>query len=325
VNRHPVRTLTLFLSLYALAPAAGAAAEARAWLNQMSQALQALDYTGTFVYQRQGSLEAMRIVHAADDGVEREKLSSLTGPLREVIRDNQVVTCILGDRRAVMVSKSRPRQPFPTSFARDIGDLEQYYRFEMGGRDRVAGLTCQVIEVQPRDVYRYGHRLCVEVGRRMLLRSQLTDERGRVIEQVMFTDIAFPEEIDEAELRPDLEQAGFTWSRESEHQQPAPQAGSHQHWKVERLPAGFMMTDHSWHQLDNHAPGVEHWMYSDGLASVSVYIEKARDAGEDYRGMSRRGALNAFGTMVNGHYVTVVGEVPRATVEMIGRSVRYQP
>ena len=87
--------------------------EARQWLERMSMASQSLNYTGTFVYQRQGNLEAMQIVHARDESGERERLMSLTGPKREVLRDNQVVTCILGDRQAVVVNKSRPRTPFP--------------------------------------------------------------------------------------------------------------------------------------------------------------------------------------------------------------------
>jgi len=326
VKPHPVLTIFLTVLPGALVPAAGASSEARAWLEQMSLAVQSLNYRGTFVYQHEGRLEAMHIVHQSEDGVEREKLYSLTGPKREVIRDNQVVTCILGDRQAVVVNKSRPRQPFPAGFARDIRDLEKYYGFELAGRDRVAGLLCQLIAVQPRDRYRYGQRLCVDVDKRMLLRSELTGEQGRVIEQVMFTSIEFPEEIEEAALRPDFQEAGFTWSRESEHEEAPRQAQWRQHWTVERVPDGFMMTDHNWHQLAAHDPGVEHWVYSDGLASVSIYVEKAKKGQEEsYRGVSRRGALNAFGTMVNGHHVTVVGEVPPVTVEMIGRSVRYRP
>ena len=86
-----------------------------------------------------------------------------------------------------------------------------------------------------------------------------------------------------------------------------------------------MLTDHNWHQLSADEPGVEHWVYSDGLASVSVYIEQSQGGSQEgYRGMAHRGALNAYGTMVAGHYVTVVGEVPRQTVELIGKSVRIR-
>jgi sigma-E factor negative regulatory protein RseB len=68
---------------------------------------------------------------------------------------------------------------------------------------------------------------------------------------------------------------------------------------------------------------VEHWVFSDGLASVSVYIEASIDK-DEYSGVTHRGALNAFGTMVDGYYVTVVGEVPRRTVELMGKSVRIR-
>jgi len=73
----------------------------------MSMAAQSLNYSGTFVYQRQGSLEAMQILHVMDESGERERLFSLTGPKREVLRDNQVVTCILGDSQSVVVRSSR--------------------------------------------------------------------------------------------------------------------------------------------------------------------------------------------------------------------------
>ena len=305
---------------------AAAGSEAGAWLRQMAQAVQSLNYVGTFVYQHPSGLEAMRIVHASENGVEHEKLSSLTGPVREVIRDNRMVTCVLGDRRAVMVSQSRPRQPFPAGFARDIRGLSDYYEFRMGARDRVAGIVCQEVEVAPRDAYRYGHRLCIDAERRMLLRARLTEPDGTLIEEVMFTDIRYPEDIDEALLQPSLDESGLRWVREPRHaDSPAP-ADWRSRWVVQQLPPGFAMTDHSHHQFVSHGPNVEHWVYSDGLASVSVYIEKMRDqAGGDAEGVSRRGALNAFGTRVAGHYVTVVGEVPRATVELIGRSVRYRP
>ncbi len=295
---------------------------AREWLERMSKAARSLNYSGTFVYQHQGRLEAMQVVHAMDDAGEQERLFSLTGPKREVLRDNQVVTCILGDQQSVVVNRSRPRTPFPVSFPRELMELEKHYSFEVGGEDRVAGLACRVVEVKPRDDYRYGRRLCVHEDSHLLLRSELTSAGEQVIEQVMFTSVEFPEEIPRQALLPDLNGADFTWKRQPE-QQPARTAEmAATRWNVERLPAGFMLTDHNWHQLSARDAGVEHWVYSDGLASVSVYIEKSQQAQDQYSGVSHRGALNAYGTMVAGHYVTVVGEVPPQTVELIGESVR---
>jgi sigma-E factor negative regulatory protein RseB len=307
--------------LLAQAPVQAERNDGREWLERMSMAARSLNYIGTFVYENQGKLEAMRIVHAMDDDGEREHLVSLTGPKREVLRDNQSVTCILGDRHAVHVNKSRPRTSFPLSLPDELEQLEKYYTLDVGAEDRVAGQACRVVEILPRDSFRYGRRMCVHEDSHLVLRSELTGPGDTVVEQVMFTSVEFPERIDEAALLPDLGGADYTWRREPEQQPDAAAEVSNSRWGTFEVPDGFMLTDHNWHHFSPDRPGVEHWVFSDGLASVSVYIEAARSR-DTYSGVSRRGALNAFGTMVDDYYVTVVGEVPHQTVEVIGKSVR---
>ena len=293
---------------------------AHEWLHRMSMASHSLNYSGTFVYQHEGRLESMQILHAMDDKGERERLISLTGPRREVLRDNSLVTCVLGDSHSVVVNKSRPKVAYPTSFPRELDKIETNYQFDVVGDDRVAGMDCKVVVVQPRDHFRYGRRLCVHADSYLLLRSELTDMHGKVVEQFMFTKVQFPKTISEQELLPSLIGADFNWKRQPENSsiESAPEDISK--WEITRLPRGFVLTDRTWDQLSADA-SVEHWIFSDGLASISVYVEQSPEEHDPYGGVSRRGALNAFGTMVANHYVTVVGEVPLATVKMIGRSV----
>ncbi len=325
MKRRPVVYLTVLFTALAGITTARADSDARALLERMSMAARTLNYSGTFVYQHQGQLDAMQIVHSSDGGDERERLMSLTGAKREILRDNQVVTCILGDSESVHVNRSRPRSPFPASFPKSLEGLEQLYSFNLGDEDRVAGLACRVIDVRPRDTFRYGRRFCVHADTYMMLRSELTDLRGETVEQMMFTSVSFPKHISKKELLPDLNGADYTWKFEPEVSQDEPGSdGDNMRWEVIRVPEGFVLTDHNWHQLSAHDPGVEHWVYSDGLASVSVYIEKAPRDHDSYQGVTHRGALNAYGTMVEGHYVTVVGEVPMKTVELIGNSVQIR-
>ena len=320
------KRLFVITLLIICSPSLVAEESARHWLEQMSHSVQSANYRGTFVYQHADRIEAMRIVHGSMDGKEWEKLSSLTGPKREVIRNNQMVTCILGDKQAVMLNKSQPRQPFPAGFPDDLHNIEKHYSFKFAGSDRVAGIDCRLVAVQPRDHYRYGQRLCISSDNKILLRSELTGEKGETIEQMMFTQIDFPPTIDEQELRPVYQKHSYRWMREPE----LSFNGKSEHistgnWRFSDIPDGFMQTSHTWHNLSEHDPAVEHWVFSDGLASVSVYIEKAKPKDESYAGISRRGALNAFGTMAEGHYITAVGEVPLATLEAIGKSAHYTP
>ncbi len=303
-------------------------AAARDWLERMTEGAQSVNYVGSFIYQRGKRVDAMRIVHAAGAPGEREKLSSLTGPMREVVRDNRAVTCILSDQQSVMVNRSRPREPLPVSFPRNIAGIERYYRFELDGDDRVAGRPCRVVAVVPRDAYRYGRKLCLDEQKNLLLRSELTDNQGRVIELVMYTEIEFPDSIGDDAFKPDMDEKGYHWVRQPDMADTGaevPVSADQSAWAVGQVPDGFTLMDYMRHRMGEEPQKVDHWVFGDGLASVSVYVAKAKPGEDAYSGVSSRGGLNAYGTMNDGHHVTVVGEVPLATLELIGKSVHRKP
>jgi len=291
---------------------------ARQWLDSMSGALQALNYDGTFVYLHDGKLEAMRIVHEATPGGEKERLIALTGSAREVLRDEKVVTCIMPDNKSVMVGQSRPRQPFP-EVPEDLGSLSPYYQLRDTGEDRIAGLMTRVIDITPRDQYRYGYRFWVDTTNFMLLKFELKDVDGTAIEQVMFTDLKVGERISPATLEPSLTGEGYNWFRQ-EGGGDAPAVTSSA-WTVALLPAGFKMTDSQRRRVRQGGEHAEHMVFTDGLATVSVYVEKMQANQKEFTGLSNRGAMNAYGAVLGDHQVTVVGEVPAATVQSVAHSV----
>jgi sigma-E factor negative regulatory protein RseB len=293
---------------------------ARRWLDDMSSALRSLNYDGTFVYLHDGKLEAMRVVHQTDEQGERERLVSLTGSPREVLRDDRVVTCIMADNKSVMVGKSRPRQPFPV-VPDDLESLSRYYQLQEAGDDRIAGYMARVITITPRDRFRYGYRFWIDTGNYMLLKSDLTGVDGKVIEQVMFTRLNVGDNLSVDALQPSLTGDGYNWTRQGTDSR-GPAAGADlPAWIVKQLPAGFEMTDFQHKRMRKEGARAEHQVFSDGLATMSVYIEKLNTDSEAFQGLSSMGAMNAFGAVVDGHQVTVVGEVPQATVQMVARSV----
>jgi sigma-E factor negative regulatory protein RseB len=293
---------------------------ARQWLDEMSSALQTLDYDGTFVYLHDGKLEAMRIIHRVDEGGQRERLFSLTGSAREVLRDDKAVTCIMPDNKSVMVGQSRPRQPFPV-VPKDLGSVTHHYRLEDAGDDRMAGYMTRVIAITPKDDLRYGYRFWIDQNTRMLLKSDLIGVDGRPIEQIMFTRLGVGADITAAELEPSLSGDGYSWYRQEDvRRDPTVEPGKPD-WVVHRLPAGFELTHFQRKRMRQDSAAAEHMVFSDGLATVSVYVEKISSPGDSFSGLSTMGAVNAFGVQLKGHQVMVVGEVPPATVEMIARSV----
>jgi sigma-E factor negative regulatory protein RseB len=76
---------------------------------------------------------------------------------------------------------------------------------------------------------------------------------------------------------------------------------------------------------------VSHLVFSDGLASVSVFVEmetkttkETPDGEEVTEESSRVGSSSVYSTMMGGRKVTAVGEVPPATVRSIATSFSSQ-
>lgn len=306
--------------LLAAAGHAYAQDSARQWLDDMSSALQTLDYDGIFVYLHDGKLDAMRIIHEVNDGGQRERLVSLTGSAREVLRDDKAVTCIKPDNKSVMIGKSRPRPPFPV-LPRDIEMTSRNYQIEDAGEDRMAGYMARVITITPKDEFRYGYRFWIEQNTRMLLKYDLSDPDGVPIEQVMFTRLGIGADIPQSELQPSLTGDGYTWHRQEDVNGTSGSASGRPQWEVRQLPDGFTLTNYQQKRMHEDGEAVEHMVFSDGLATVSVYVEKRDHQDESLNGLFSMGAMNAYGLMVDGYQVMVVGEVPPATVQMIAHSL----
>lgn len=293
---------------------------AQAWLERVNNALRELNYTGTFVYRYDGNMETLRIWHQArPGGGERERLQSLTGDAREILRDDDTVTCILPDSRSVVVDRREASNPLNELLPKDIDSLRPHYRFGLAGEGRVAGREAVRVLIEPRDNARYGYALWVDKHSGLLLRSDVHGDGGSVLEQIMFVSLELVDSIPDSALEPHLSGEGFTWVRRSADE-PAPGEPEHG-WRIADLPPGFRLRLSEMHPLPGSEGAVKHYVYSDGLATVSVYIDRFVDDDDVLEGLSRMGAMNAYGRMVDNYQVLVVGEVPAATVERIAHSV----
>ena len=292
-------------------------------LDRMARAAQSLNYDGTFVYRNGATMQSMRIIHRSSSEGERERLVALSGAAREVVRDREHVTCFLPDRQSVVVAKSRP-QEFPHSklFATGTG-FDKYYSLRIRRGERIAGRHTAMLSVSPHDRFRYGYRLWMDDDSGLLLKSELIDEHGEIVEQLVYTNIELPESIPDELLKPDASGAGYTWYRDEQTEAPAPKtgAGAEPHWYPGWLPDGFALREHARDSILESRDPVEHLVFSDGLASISVFIERLDTASQPLDGLDSMGAVNAFGSMVDDLQITVVGEVPAATVERIAASI----
>ena len=296
--------------------------QVQAWLEKMQRAAHTVNYDGTFVYGQQGELSSMRIIHRVTPQGSQERLISMDGTGREVIRDGNKVTCFLPDSNAVVVEKSRPKKQFPPEFPMKIDDLKDYYTFSLAGNSRVAGHITQGIKILPKDPYRYGHHLWVEKNTGLLLKTHLLNEQGKPIEQFVFTQVTFLDDVSDEKLVTAVNSEGFTWyeAKESSEQKEQDQPDLNVAW----LPGGFKEDMARMQKMPTGGMPVKHMVFSDGLSSVSVFFEEGVEHDPaNLVGGSRMGAINAHGRSMGDYHVTVVGEVPHITVQKICEAITY--
>jgi sigma-E factor negative regulatory protein RseB len=312
----------------ALAIAGVASADESAkWLERMNHALTTLNYEGTFAHWQDGRVEMLHIIHRVENGVVSERLVSLDGSGREFIRTGSRLTCYLPDKRMVLVERTPPRSSLLGGFPAITAETARFYDIKDVARMRIDARDTHLITVMPRDQYRYGYRLWIDDKTAMPLKTQLCDADGRVIEQIVFANLTLPAHIPDSAFQPQLSTAGFKWLRDDSPPVVTPSDPGGRVWLASRLPPGFHMAVRAAQTLPGSAAPVDHLVFTDGLASVSVFVEthiEPTPAGTPVVETARVGSSNAFSTLVQGHKVTAVGEVPPQTVRFIADSVREE-
>lgn len=288
------------------------------WLDKMSQAMKTTNFEGTMIIRQQDQLQALNVRHGMNDDGVWERLESLTGEAREIIRHNSKVTTIFPQRKLVTVSRETSPMSLHSRLPSDMDVLKKLYNVKLAGFDRVAGRQARILELIPLDKYRYGYKFWLEKDSSLLLKCDLLDEQKQVVEQLMFSELnilkQLPDNIDS--ISSDISSyqvVDLDMGKVNQDKSP---------WMASQLPQGFTLTG------NNIRPSVKgmgvrhHIMYSDGMASVSVFIEKHHPDETALMGVSRMGALNVYSFHRDQNHITVIGEVPVATVRLIGQSIR---
>ncbi len=297
------------------------------WVDRMNQVLANRNYDGVFVHQLGEHRETLRIIHRVQDGHLTERLVSTDGSGREFVRDGNELVGYFPDRRIVVVEKRTRSLGFIGGLPGFDPGAQANYDVRDVEHSRVLGRATRVITVTPRDNYRYGYRLWIDEKTAMPVKTQLASASGEIIEQITFASLSMPSRIEEELLKPEVETEGFRWLR---REPPVFKPGEQVAWSAQSLPPGFRRSAGGVSGMPGPPKPASHMVFTDGLASVSVFIETAatpvqltrKGTPRQAQGAAQLGAAAAFTALTEGYRVTAVGEVPPATVKAIAESLR---
>ncbi|UCB54946.1 MAG: MucB/RseB C-terminal domain-containing protein [Thiotrichales bacterium] len=306
-----VTTVLTFAILSHLPAHAGNVSEL---VGGMSAADKQSNYEGIFVLRKSDKMVSMHVVHGVDARGVWESMEALNGEARKIVRHNNEVISIYPDRKLVTVSKMGNKPGLHPILPENLDKLGNYYTINQMGEDRIAGRQTSVLNVLPKDAFRYGYRYWLDNETRVLLKCDLLDENGEIVEQMMYTAFHDHSAVPPTAFTvPELK--GYT-------HQTLPKTGNEKAdtgWRATSIPQGFMLTKSTLRK--GEGSNSAHLMYTDGLASVSVFIESDANSPQRLAGASNMGALNVYGRQVNGVQITVMGEVPEATLVAIAESM----
>ena len=208
--------------------------------------------------------------------------------------------------------------PLVAALPSNTAELEPHYEITLGGSARVADRAVQVLEIKPRDEFRYGYRLWLDQETAMPLQSQLIDEQGEVVEQILFTDIEIPADIPAAALEPTIDTTGFTTLRAAESDAARRGDSVARRDRARRLQA--LGRDAEPDRGLRHSRRASR-LFRRSRDGVGVH-RGSRDEGRSAaKGFSKVGSTNAYSLTLRGRKVTAMGEVPRQTVRTIASSL----
>ena len=290
-------------------------------LRRIQQAARHLNYEGVFTFQQGEAIESSRMIHMFDGQNEKERIEVLDGPPREYLRLNDELQSLLPEQKVILREQQRGDR-FPGLLLSDPTLLEAHYQLRIAPElYRVAGRACRVVEIVPRDAHRYGYRLCADSTSNLLLKAQTLTGEGAVLEQVAFTQVTIGQAINEQTLQPSWPTTDWSIQRTKQQVIDLGALG----WRVP-APPGYLPTSQVARVFAEHRT-VNQMVLSDGLATISIFIEPYRAERSEYlsQGATRSGSVNIFGIRIANFWLTVLGEVPAATLELLAQSIQYVP
>lgn len=301
------------------------AAEARRWLQRIHVAAHERNYQGTLVYSAEGALSSARVAHFREGAQSFERIEVLDGRMQQIYRHNDRVVTLWPRSRVAVIEERDPRQASLRPVIEPRA-AEQYELREQGG-EHVAGREALILLLSPRDQNRFAQRLWVDVRSGLMLRADVLGAKQQVLESSAFSQV----EIDvrprpQTVLQPMKHLDGYRQVRPA--RQPA--RLEDEGWRLNEVVPGFQLASFARRTLDAADGGpasgsVLQAVFSDGLTHVSLFVE-AVDRERHTRALAT--AVGATHTLMRPYgtewWVTVMGDVPAATLEQFRQALERQ-
>ena len=287
------------------------------WLRRMHEAAKNRTYIGTYVVSSGGQIQSAKIWHVCEGGQQVERVEALTGAPRSTFRHNEKVVTFLPEQKLVRHEKREALGSFPDIIQFADYRIADFYKLKSEGVERVAGVEADVVVLQPKDAMRFGYRVWTEQKKGLVVKLQTLDVNGRVLEQAAFSELVVDAPVKMDKL---LQMMGKVDGLRVEQHALIKTTASAEGWSLPAPVPGFKPMScykrpGSVTSANTQAEEPMQWIFSDGLASVSLFVEPYdRQRHSKELGMSM-GATHTLTRLAGNYWLTAMGEVPMTTLK----------
>ncbi len=297
------------------------------WLRRMHTASRERSYVGTFVVSSAaGNLSSARIWHVCEGDLQMERIEVLSGPPRSTFRRNDHVMTFLPEAKVVKSEKRENLELFPNLLGTPDSSIGNHYGVRVVRKDRVAGFDADVVQLEPRDRLRFGYRVWSERSSGLVVKLQTVDGEGRVIEQSAFSELQLDAPV-KAEVLAQMmgSTAGYRIQKSELERTTAVKEG----WSLRAPIAGFKPVSCYRRPMGVQPTGAQghtmQWTFSDGLASVSLFVEPYDAQPQSREVLLALGATYTLTRRLTDKdgdwWLTAVGEVPPQTLDAFAQNL----
>ena len=317
----------LFLSL--LSFNCQAADDAWLALQKSAYAARELNYQGVFVYANGKQTSSVQVTHMNNAGQEMmrnvvldisaQAASAQSAQPREVYSQGKNIVIMQQKNQKMMIEKRRGQNLFPAMLPTDLRAIKFSYNAQLGAKEYIAGREAQIIDLMPNDAFRYGYKIWADTEYGLLLKMTLVDNKNQTLEQIAFNQLSTLNSQDVNWFQPKID---VRKNYVMEDKTMVNHVDSD--WIVAELPAGYVKVDHRALAVAGKSVPVDQMIFSDGIGSVSLFIEPIVKGVRPKMGHMSIGSTNICAHVLDGYQITVVGEVPESTVMQIAKAVTFK-
>jgi sigma-E factor negative regulatory protein RseB len=288
-------------------------------LQKAAVAARALSYEGIFVCQTGQQAKSVQITHLFDGRNEFARNVVLDGATREVLSQGSNLVIYNQKNEKIIIEKRRGQNMFPAILPLNFDTIKDNYTVHLSTIERVADRQAQVLFLEPKDRLRFSYKFWIDTEYGLLLRSVRYNQRSEVIENIGFNRLSLINSVALDWFTPKIDsKKNYVMEDEAVI---LPDGKLSVTWEIKELPSGYRKVDQMVRMVQGKLKPVMHMIFSDGLASVSLFIEPTSKSDKTKVALVTTGSTSFYAAVNHGHLVTAVGEVPEATVVQIANAV----